>query len=277
MEILLELQHVCASYDGKPVLRDICLTVPRGKILGLVGESGSGKSTTARVITGLLPTDSGGLLYEGQPLAGKRTREQHRKIQMVFQNPEGSLNPRHTVGRTLTDAIRFHGNAIRPGADGGQDGRGRDNRGSGSAPGQPVSAAEAADAAAGWLRRMELPEDSLSRYPDAFSGGQKQRIALARALAVGPELLIADEPTSSLDVSVQRTMLQTLKELKEEEQLTILFISHDLGVICDICDEIAVMQQGRIVEAGRTEDFFRQPRTAYGRQLLDSVPEVNLN
>ncbi|MBQ7371850.1 MAG: ABC transporter ATP-binding protein [Blautia sp.] len=249
METILQMNAINASYGEAPILQDIRLTLGRNKIVGLVGESGSGKSTMARVITGLLKPASGEMIFEGEPLTQNRSRETRRKIQMVFQNPEGSLNPRHTIGKTLTDAMKFHGRA---------------------------QGKEAMELAAGLLKRMELPEDSLKRYPHAFSGGQKQRIALARALAVEPDLLIADEPTSALDVSVQLTMLELMKELQQERNLTVLFISHDLGVIHYICDEVAVMKQGRILETGATEQFFRNPETAYGRNLLDSVPRINL-
>ena len=246
MENLLQLTGIRASYEGQEVLHGIDLNLPRHRILGLVGESGSGKSTLARVITGLLPADAGEMIFAGEPLGVNRPRELRRRMQMVFQNPEGSLNPRHTIGRTLTDAMCFHG----------------------------VPRGEARERAAGWMRRMELPEDSLERYPSAFSGGQKQRIALARALAVEPELLIADEPTSALDVSVQLAMLERMKQLQEETGLTVLFISHDLGVIAHICDEVAVMRRGEIVERAETTAFFRAPQTAYGRELLDAVPAV---
>ena len=243
---LLEMRGICASYGAKPVLKDITLSVASGKIHGLVGESGSGKSTMAKVITGLLPPSSGEQLFQGEPLAKKRSREMRRRIQMVFQNPEGSLNPRHTIGRTLTDAMRFHG--IRPG--------------------------EEEEAARELIRRMELPEDSLVRYPASFSGGQKQRIALARALSVEPALLIADEPTSALDVSVQLGMLSLIRELQQERGMTVLFISHDLGVIHHICDTVSVMKNGRLLETSPGDRFFRQPETEYGKSLLDSVPRI---
>ena len=248
MDAVLELQNICAGYEDAPVLHDVNLAVPRGRIVGLVGESGSGKSTLARVAVGLLQPASGRVLLDGRPMTGRRARADCRKIQMVFQNPEGSLNPRHRIGRTLEEAMRFHGTA---------------SRGDARAKSQAL------------IERMALPPDTLSRLPRSFSGGQKQRIALARALCVQPELLIADEPTSALDVSVQRKMLTLIRALHEEQGLTILFISHDLGVIRAICDQVVVMQRGRIVESQSTAAFFRRPATAYGRQLLDAVPRVS--
>lgn len=249
METILQMNQINASYGETPVLKDIRFSIPRNRIVGLAGESGSGKTTMARVITGLLPVASGEMFFENEPLKQKRSRDTRRKIQMVFQNPEGSLNPRHTIGKILTDAMKFHDIA---------------------------QGERAMELAAGLLERMELPKDSLKRYPHAFSVGQKQRIALARALAVQPKLLIADEPTSALDVSVQLTMLELIKEVQRERELTILFISHDLGVIHYICDETAVMKQGRILEKSKTEEFFRNPQTAYGKELLDSVPGIRL-
>ena len=248
MDAVLELRHVFAGYEDHPVLEDVCLAIPRHRVVGLVGESGSGKSTIARVATGLLAPASGEVLLEGTPLSGRRGKEACRKIQMVFQNPEGSLNPKHRVGKTLGDAMRFHGTATR---------------------------ATAREKSLRLIERMALPPDTLDRLPRSFSGGQKQRIALARALAVEPTLLIADEPTSALDVSVQLKMLELIRALREERSLTILFISHDLGVIRYVCDDVVVMRGGRILENRPTAAFFRRPETEYGRQLLDSVPRID--
>jgi len=249
MDAVLTLRGIRAGYGAEPVLKDVDLTVPAGGIVGLVGESGSGKSTLARVVTGLLQPEAGEVLLHGRPLGPRRDRETCRKIQMVFQNPEGSLNPRHRIGRTLSEAMLFHGTAT------------RDN----------VRAKCRA-----LIERMALPADTLDRFPKSFSGGQKQRIALARALSVEPELLVADEPTSALDVAVQLKMLELIRSLRAERNLTMLFISHDLGVIRYLCDEVAVMQAGRIVEHGEAARFFERPATAYGQTLLDSVPRIGL-
>ena len=248
MDAVLELRHVRAGYGDLPVLEDVNLVVPRHRVVGLVGESGSGKSTAARVAAGLLTPTSGQVLLEGKPLVGRRSKADCRRIQMVFQNPEGSLNPKYRVGRAIEEAMVFHGVATR---------------------------LEAREKTARLLARMELPPDAADRLPRSFSGGQKQRVALARALAVEPELLIADEATSALDVSVQLRMLELIRALRAERNLTILFISHDLGVIRHVCDEVVVMRAGRVLEAQSADDFFRRPATEYGRELLDSVPRID--
>ena len=249
MSKLLELKNIYASYAGARVLENVSIAIEKNEILGLVGESGSGKSTTAKVVTGLLKPDSGSVIFNAKELTGKRDKDICRRIQMVFQNPEGSLNPKYKIGDILYDAMHFHF--------------------------RDMSREEIESKCLSLIKRMELPQDTLSRYPKSFSGGQKQRIALARALCVEPELLIADEPTSSLDVSVQLNMLELIKELKEERGLGILFISHDLGVINYLCDNVAVMKKGRIVEMQSKERFFRHPETDYGKELLDSVAKIN--
>ena len=248
MTPLLELRGVCAGYGEEAILKHIDLAIMPNRIVGLVGESGSGKSTVARVATGLLRPTAGEVLLNGEALTGRRSKAACRQIQMVCQNPEGSLNPKHRVGRTLSEAMLFHGVATK---------------------------ANANAKCRALIERMELPEDTLSRLPRSFSGGQKQRVALARALCVEPALLIADEPTSALDVSVQLKMLELIKALRQEKNLTILFISHDLGVIRYLCDEVVVMRAGRIVERAETADFFAHPATDYGRALLDAVPRID--
>ena len=250
-DVLLEIRNIQASYKEYPALNNVSLDIKRNTVLGLVGESGSGKSTLAKVITGLLQADTGEVVFDGEMLYSKKKhlhrKQQCKQIQMVFQNPEGSLNPKHTIEKILSDAMLFH---------------------------KITDRVHVKEKCQEWVQRMELPEDTLSRFPSSFSGGQKQRIALARALCVSPKYLIADEPTSALDVSVQLRMLQLIKELKQEMGLTILFISHDMGVIYDICDEVAVMKDGKIEETGEKEAFFENPKTEYGKLLLDSVPTL---
>lgn len=250
-DVLLEIRNIQASYKEYPALNNVSLDIKKNTVLGLVGESGSGKSTLAKVITGLLQADTGEVVFDGEILYSKKKhlhrKQQCKQIQMVFQNPEGSLNPKHTIEKILSDAMLFH---------------------------KVTDRVHVKEKCQEWVQRMELPEDTLSRFPSSFSGGQKQRIALARALCVSPKFLIADEPTSALDVSVQLRMLQLIKELKREMGLTILFISHDMGVIYDICDEVAVMKDGKIEETGEKEAFFENPKTEYGKLLLDSVPTL---
>lgn len=250
-DVLLEIRNIQASYKEYPALNNVSLDIKKNTVLGLVGESGSGKSTLAKVITGLLQADTGEVVFDGEMLYSKKKhlhrKQQCKQIQMVFQNPEGSLNPKHAIEKILSDAMLFH---------------------------KVTDRVHVKEKCQEWVQRMELPEDTLSRFPSSFSGGQKQRIALARALCVSPKFLIADEPTSALDVSVQLRMLQLIKELKREMGLTILFISHDMGVIYDICDEVAVMKDGKIEETGEKEAFFANPKTEYGKLLLDSVPTL---
>ena len=247
MEPVLTLQGIDVFYGDTQVLFDASLSLKKNRTLGLVGESGSGKSTIARVAAGLLNPAKGKVCLDGQVLSGRRKKEDCKKVQMVFQNPEGSLNPKYKIGSILSQAMLFHGTASR---------------------------GNVREKCRELVERMQLPEDTLERYPGSFSGGQKQRIALARALCVEPEVLIADEPTSALDVSVQLQVLELIKGLRREMDLTILFISHDLGVIHYICDEVAVMRRGRILELESTEKFFESPRTAYGKELLDAVPKI---
>ena len=244
-EYLLELKNITASYGEGDVLRDVSLGISKGEILGIVGESGSGKSTTARVMTGLLKPSAGEVLLKGIPVGIKRDKCTRRMIQMVFQNPEGSLNPRLRIGRIISDAMLFHGTA---------------------------DAGNVREKCLALLKDMELPEDTLDRFPGSFSGGQKQRIALMRALCVEPEILIADEPTSALDVSVQLKMLELIRRIHEERGLAIVFISHDLGVIHYLCSRVAVMKNGHVEEISIAEQFFDHPGSEYGRELLASVP-----
>ena len=247
MPDVLTFDHVSAGYGEKPVLEDICLSLPRGKVTGLVGGSGCGKSTLARVACGLLSPAGGQVLLNGVPQRGRRTKDACRRVQMVFQDPEGSLNPHRRIGDAIADIMRFQ---------------------------RVAPAAEIPERIRALASRLELDEELLGRLPRSLSGGQKQRAALARALCLKPDLLIADEPTSALDVSVQKVILDLIRDLRREENLTILFISHDLGVINYMCDDVALLDQGQIAEYAPREDFFAHPRTEKAKALLDAVPRV---
>jgi peptide/nickel transport system ATP-binding protein len=212
-----------------------------GECLGLVGESGCGKTTVARLVVGLERPDSGSIDFATRP-DGKRLAPQ-----MVFQDPYASLNPRWSAGRTLAEPIRLGGVA-----------RGR-------------VAIEARVAAL--LRQVGLDPSDARRYPHQFSGGQRQRISIARALAAEPALLVCDEPTSSLDVSVQAQVLSLLQRLRRDRELAILFISHDLAVVSQLADRVAVMREGKIVETGATESVFSDPRHPYTAELLAAMPD----
>lgn len=243
----LTIQGITVAYGGFRALDGVSLEVPSHQTVGLVGESGSGKSTLARVVAGLVEPQGGRVTLDGEPLGRHRSRLQRKRVQMVFQNPDASLNPRLTVGQQLAEALEFH---------------------------QIVPRTDVIDRCRALLTQVHLDPDTLGRYPREFSGGQRQRIALARALSVEPEVLVADEPTSALDVSVQLSVLGLFDQLKRERPLTVLFISHDLGVIHAVSDVVAVLRQGVLVEVSPRDRFFAGPQTEYGRSLLGSVPRM---
>ena len=251
MTALLDVSSLVVSLGhglrSTQVLNGVDLTAPRGTTVGLVGESGSGKSTIAKTIIGVHRTQSGSIRFDDTELVGasRRTRAgMRRRIQMIPQDPYSSLDPRRTIGQTLAEAIDPVGARVRPH-------RGR--------------IAEA-------LRSVSLDESAIARYPHEFSGGQRQRIAIARALVTEPELIIADEITSALDVSTQAEILALLGRLRDELNLTMLFISHNLAVVEQLCDDVVVLLHGDVVEAGPVARVFRQPASDYTRTLLESVP-----
>ncbi len=229
---------------------NVDLAIPPGATLGLVGESGCGKSTVARAIVRLVPIAAGRVLLGGEDITdatGDRLRDLRRRVQMVFQDPYASLNPRMTVGEAIGEAITTH---------------------------RRVSARSLAVEVAGLLEMVGLNPGVVTRYPHQFSGGQRQRIAIARSLAVGPEILICDEVTSSVDVSVQANILNLLKELQKKLGLSYLFISHNLSVIRYMSDVVAVMYLGKVVERAPVGDLFARPRHPYTRALIDSIPRA---
>jgi peptide/nickel transport system ATP-binding protein len=226
---------------------DVNLMLRRGETLGIVGESGSGKSTVARCVAHLIAPTSGIIRLGNEDIAGlpeRLLRPHRRKVQIVFQDPYRSLNPRRTVGASIIEGPMNYG----------------------------LSRADAMVRAADLMKLVGLQPDALERYPHQFSGGQRQRIAIARALAMEPEVLIADEAVSALDVSVQAQVLKLLDDVRERFDLAVLFITHDLRVASQICDRIAVMQRGVVVEHGRTQDVFAAPQHAYTRALFEAAP-----
>src|SRR5471030_2328167 len=229
---------------------DVSLEIRRGQTLGIVGESGSGKSTVARCITRLIDPSSGDILLGGENIAimpARRLRQLRRHIQIVFQDPYRSLNPRRSVGDSVIEGPMNYG----------------------------VARAEAMARAKRLMQLVRLDPNSLDRYPHQFSGGQRQRICIALALALEPELLIADEAVSALDVSVQKQVLQLLDEIRVRLNLAVLFITHDLRVAAQICDYVAVMSKGRVVEYGSAEQVFGSPKDEYTKALFAAAPGRN--
>jgi len=233
-----------------PAVKDVSFRLPKGKTLGLVGESGSGKTTVGLTLMRLHDATSGEVLFEGRDLLRLSEREMmayRRRIQIIFQNPYASLNPRFTVGNILVEPMKIHG-------------IGRDER-------------ERVDMAFALLKRVGLDEQSFYKYPHEFSGGQRQRIAIARCLTMKPDVLICDESVSALDVSVQAQVLNLLQDLQDEFGLSYIFISHDLAVVKYISDEVMVMNDGAIVEMAGSDEIYRNPRQEYTRKLLSSIPK----
>jgi oligopeptide/dipeptide ABC transporter ATP-binding protein len=261
-EVLLKVDNLCKHF---PIRRGVLSRVAgwvravdgvsfevyRGETLGLVGESGCGKTTLARSILRLTDITSGDVTFDGIPIFKQNAadmRKLRKRMQIVFQDPYGSLNPRLTVGSMIAEAIKIHklavGDAVR-------------------------------ERVVELLDRVGIPAEYMNRYPHEFSGGQRQRIGIARALAVSPELIIADEPVSALDVSIQAQIINLLKDLQEALDLTYLFIAHDLGVVEYISDRVAVMYLGRIVELAPAPQLYRAPKHPYTQALLSPVPSLD--
>ncbi len=262
---ILEVQHLCVYFPiqkgifGRTVgyvkaVDDVSFTVYPGETVGLVGESGSGKTTTGRAILRLIEPTSGEVRFMGQEvtkLPAQALRPLRKHIQIIFQDPYSSLNPRLTVGSALTEPMLFHGLARNP--------------------------REAQERAIALLEQVGLEADHFYRYPHEFSGGQRQRIAIARALAVEPKFIICDESVSALDVSVQAQVLNLLLDLQEKYGLSYIFISHDLSVVKFMSDRLLVMNQGKVVESGYAEDIYRNPQHEYTRKLIDAIPKGQLS
>ncbi|MCB1220079.1 MAG: ATP-binding cassette domain-containing protein [Planctomycetales bacterium] len=233
-------------------VHNVSFSIGRRQTLGLVGESGCGKSTTARLVLRLIEPSEGSILLDGEELMEfrpARLKQARRRMQIVFQDPMGSLNPRRTVGQSIAEPLEVNG----------------------------WKRSDIVIRIAELLKDVELPASYAERYPHEFSGGQRQRIAIARALALKPDLVIADEPVSALDASIQSQILNLLERLKEEHDLAYLFISHDLSVVRHICDKVAVMYLGEIVEEGDTAEVYGKPAHPYTQALLKAIPVPGSN
>ena len=249
---LLSVAQLSRSFQtpGGPVhaVRDVSLEVARGECLAVVGESGSGKTTLANMILGILAPTAGKIAFDGQELPAKRTPAQRQAIQFVQQNPLSALNPKRSVGASVRLGLDTYG------------------------IGTPQDRWTRVEAA---LAEVGLPGEMRRRAPAALSGGQRQRVGIARALVCEPELVVLDEPTSALDVLVQARVLRLLNDLRARRGLTYIFITHDLAVVRNVADRVAVFQAGRLVETGTTEQIFAAPADPYTRSLIGAVPVVD--
>lgn len=241
---VLEIQGLSKRYGAVQAVKDISFTVERGDILGIVGESGCGKTTLLRLISGLEPSDSGQVLLHGRPLTVKRSRDDYRAMQMIFQDAAGSFHPRRRIADTIQDSVRSL--------------LGRDSR---------------ADIPA-LCAMVGLAPELARRYPRDLSGGQCQRFAIARAMAAGPELLLCDEVTSALDTATQARILELIRTLCRENRMAAVFVSHDLAVVGSLCSRVLVMKDGHMVEQGPTRQILQAPTEAYTRELIVSVMEL---
>lgn len=258
-EVVLEARHLSKHFEVRDgffrrrvfeAVRDVSFTLPRRRTLGIVGESGSGKTTLGLTLMRLHKATAGQVLFKGRDILAMSDREfmpYRQRIQIVFQNPYASLNPRFTVGQILMEPLTIHGIG--------------------------ASSSERREMAFDWLHRVGLPVDAFYRYPHEFSGGQRQRIAIARCLTMRPDVLVCDESVSALDVSVQAQILNLLQDLQDEFGLSYLFISHDLSVVKYMADEVMVMQHGQVVETGQSDALYRHPSHPYTQALLAAVPK----
>jgi peptide/nickel transport system ATP-binding protein len=267
-QVLLDVQHVSQQYTlPKPslfataghiqALKDVSFQLTAGKSMGIVGESGSGKSTLARLVMALEKPTQGKVFFNGKDLNALpqgQLRLARSDFQMVFQDPYGSLDPRQKVLRIVTEPLHSTLN---------------------SGSGQALSAQDLKDRAAFALTEVGLRASDLDKYPHEFSGGQRQRIAIARALITRPSLIVADEPVSALDVSVQAQVLNLMMDLQDRFGLSYLFVSHDLAVINLMCDDVIVLQHGQVVEAGSADEIFQRPQHPYTQALLDAIPGLS--
>ena len=250
-EKLIEMKNLKKYFPMKKrqvlkAVENVTMDIYKGEILSLVGESGSGKTTLGRTVSRLYTKTNGDILFNGKPVESYGRKEFTKKVQMIFQDPQASLNPRMTVGDIIAEGIDIHKLAS--------------------------SKQERMERVYSLLEIVGLNREHASRFPHEFSGGQRQRIGIARALAVDPEVLVCDEPISALDVSIQAQVVNLLKDLQKERNLTLLFIAHDLSMVKYISDRVAVMYRGKVVELGKPEDVYGNPVHSYTKSLISAVP-----
>lgn len=260
MDSILECESLVKTYKGPwskgrrldiDALQEVSLQVREGTTLGVVGESGSGKSTLGRLLINLETPTSGSVRFRGRELTGggrHEVLEMRKQLQIVFQDPYESLNPRLRVGHALTEALTIH---------------------------TSMTSRERRMKATELLTRIGLSADDFRKFPHQFSGGQRQRVCIARALIVDPALVVCDEAVSALDVSIQASILELLRDLQRDLGITYVFISHDLGVIKNIASDVVVMRSGRVVERGDVSQIFEEPQTDYTRELIEAAPIVD--
>lgn len=248
---MIRIDSISVAYPRKqnPALRNVSLHIKPNEIVGVAGESGSGKTTLGKALIGLLPLLTGNIWYDEKNirLLNKTERFQLcREFQMIWQDPYGSLNPRMRIGDIISEGVDIH----------------------------KLKKTLPDDLVDHWLHAVGLPIEFKHRYPSTLSGGQRQRVVIARALAVSPRFLVCDEPVSALDLFTQKQILNLLKEIKNKHSLSLLFISHDLGVLSEICDRIAILHQGEIVECEQAQTLLKNPKHPYTRALISSIPTI---
>ncbi|CAK7256937.1 MULTISPECIES: ABC transporter ATP-binding protein [unclassified Shinella] len=249
---LLSVRGLAKHYQTRgatlKILQDISFDIAKGEVVGLVGESGSGKTTIGRSVLRLIEPSAGAVVFDGDDLttlSGGELRRRRPRMQYIFQDPYASLSPRMTIGEILTEGLKIQGIGSR---------------------------AERLERAGKALEQVELPPDAINRYAHEFSGGQRQRIGIARALTLAPDFIVADEPVSALDVSIQAQVVNLMRDLQQRLGLTMLFISHDLAVVEYICDRVIVLYLGRIMEIATSEDLYARPQHPYTQALMSAIP-----
>lgn len=256
---MIEVNNLTVAFGERRVLENVSISLEKGRVLGIVGESGSGKTMTALTIMGLLPESadivSGSVKVEGREIIGRSDKEmcdyRGNEVAMIFQEPMTSLNPTIRIGKQVKEALVLHGKSL----------------------GQDMNEQDMKNRVVEMLGKVQLGEDVYEKYPHELSGGMRQRVMIAMGIICHPGYLLCDEPTTALDVTTQKGILELIKELKDEENMGVVFITHDLKLLKNFADEIAVMCQGKIVETGSWQEIFNAPKEEYTKKLISSIPD----